>query len=153
MRSRTRPAVASVTMPSSPRPDLDPHAPAAWTSLLPRHDQQDDPGVPRRVADRGVLTDAPGPPDLARDVGLFTVADGGECDHGDLGAGGRFEPGDEVGDPRLGRLIHDAGDIGHESGGAGRKEASGRGVLREDRSGGQLKHRQERDSFGWCPAQ
>ena len=121
--------------------DLDPHASGARTPLLPRHDQQDDPRVARRVAHRGVLSDAPGAADLARHVGLFAVADGGKRDHGDLGAGGRFQPGGEVGDPRLGRLIHEAGDIGHESGGASRKEAAGGRVLREERSRGQLKHR------------
>ncbi len=83
-----------------PPPDLDPHPTGAGPALLPRHDQQHDA---RRFGvgspDPGSRADAPRAPDLAGDVRLLAIADGGQGDHRDLGAGGGLEPLGEVGDP------------------------------------------------------
>jgi hypothetical protein len=134
-------------------PDFDPHPTGAGLPVLPRDHQQHRAGVAGGVSHLRRRSHTPRAPDLPGDVHLVSPAYGRKRDHRDLGAGGRLEPLGEVGDPGLGGLIHHAGDVGDESGGTGRKEGPDRGVLRQEAGSAELKRRQERDSFGWCPAQ
>ena len=53
------------------------------------------PAFRRGVADLGLGADAPVPPDRERDLRLVLLADRGQRDDRDLGAGGRPEPLDE----------------------------------------------------------
>ena len=154
MRSRIRPAVASVTIPSRPSPTSMRRMPLPGLPLLPRHQQHHDPGVAAGIADLGLGADAPGAADRERHLGLAAIPDGGQRHHGDLGPARRAEPLDQVLHPRLRRRVDDAGDVGDVAFRLRGKEPSDLGLLGEAGGrGAQLKRRHEGDSFGSCPAQ
>ena len=174
MRSRTRPAITSVTIPSRPWPT------STRTRPVPRRPPcrgTTSSTIPafRRWSPISALAPTPHARPTSRAtsvssrspiVGSVTTASSApvvawtlRSAHPKRGSVGRALPGievrlvDEAGDPRFRRLVHYAGDVGDVPRGLGGKEAPDRLVLRRERAGDELKPRQQGDSFGSCTAQ
>ena len=87
----------------------------------------------RCIADLGLGADAPAPADRQRHLGLVVVADGGQRDDRDLGAGGAPEPGEQVVQLRARRGVDQRREVVDVADGLRREEPLDLRALRQRR--------------------